>query len=723
MDCMNKTIGALGALLLLLLVVVGIRLFESGSQGLPDNQPQSKVERDGPLELHLGHNINTETAMHAAAERFAEEVAERSEGRVKVVIHPNQELGNDHKMLEMARHGELDMLLTPTAKLSLAVPEMQYADLPFFFSSQEELYRMLDGPPGDALLKRLTRIDLVGAAFWVNGFKQFTANRPLHRPEDFADTRFRIMKSRLLVEQFNALGATPVPIDFHATRQALADGAVDGQENPLVAIVAMGFHEVQSDLTISNHAFLGYVFSISGKVYQQLPTDIRQILVDTAKGLSAWQRQETKRRETRFLEQIKAAGVEIHTLTEAERAAFEARLATLPDRFEEVIGPDLLAKTRELRWRALPASAHDKEWLIGLDADLSTASWIAGMAIRRGAQLAIEQINANGGLLGKPLRLLALDHQGVPARSIANLEQFAQIPNLLAVIGGKQGHVIGDALDTIQRLKIPYLIPWAAPSHLIQYDQQPNYLFRCSAADQFVTPYLLDQATANGKRTAMLLERSIWGRSNEAAAKKWQEAGGEGLVAIEWFNRGQEAFAYQIQKLIADGAQNILFVANPRESVHIVKAMAARPDPLPLYSHWGLTGGKFWQDSKESLARVDLQFIQTMTLAPKVPERARPLLEQYHQQFGGEPEQWIPAPAGTLHAFDLVKLLALAVEQAQSAAPPAVRDALEEIEDYPGVVSHYRYPFAPHRHDALDASNLELARFDDQGRIVGVETR
>ncbi len=720
---MNKTIGWLGALLLLLLVIVGVRLYDSGNPQMPVSPTRPGAASEGPLALRLGHNINVETAMHAAAARFAQEVAARSEGRVKVTVHPNQELGNDHAMVEMARRGELDMLLTPTAKLSVAVPEMQYADLPFFFSSRDELYRMLDGPPGDALLKKLGRIDLVGIAFWENGFKHFTANRPLRQAEDFAGQRFRIMKSRMLAAQFETLGATPIPIDFHATRQALADGAVDGQENPLVAIVAMGFHQVQSHLTLSSHGFLGYVFSISGKVYETLPPDIRELLVETARGLSAWQREETQRREQTFLDEIEAAGVEIYRLDDGERAAFQRKLANIPDRFEAVIGPDLLAKTRELRWRALPAQQRQQEWVIGLDADLSSASAVAGMAIRRGAQLAIDQINADGGLLGKPLRLIALDHQGIPARAVNHLEEFARIPNLLAVIGGKQSYVIGEELATIQRLQIPYLIPWAAATHLTQHQHQPNYIFRCSVADDIATPFLLERATASGQRTAMLLERSIWGRSSEQAVIDWQAAGGEGVVDIAWFNRGEEAFAPYLQAIAAKGADSLIMVANPRESIHIVKAMAARDTPLPIYSHLGVTGGDFQRHAGEALKRVELKFLQTVTLAPQAPARALPLLARYRQRFGDESARTIPAPMGTLHAHDLVNLLARAVEQAQTGERAAIRDALERIETYQGVVRDYRQPFTPRRHDALDATDLVLARFAADGGIIRAEAR
>ena len=144
---------------------------ESPTVPAPDGKTLPEVRT-----LRLGLNIAAGSALHAAAVRFSDLVGERSGGKIKVAVHPDQQLGNDDQMLEMARNGELDLVLTPTAKLSSAIPAMQYADLPFYFSGREELYAMLDGEPGQMLLSKLNAIDLVGLTFWENGFKQFTAN-------------------------------------------------------------------------------------------------------------------------------------------------------------------------------------------------------------------------------------------------------------------------------------------------------------------------------------------------------------------------------------------------------------------------------------------------------------------------------------------------------------------------------------------------------------------
>lgn len=303
---------------LLLALLAWITLLDSSKQPLHvlEDTPSLGEKK---IVLRFGHNTPTQSALHQAALRFAQEVKGKSQGRVEIEVFPAQELGNDLQMVEMARNGELDIVLTPTAKMSVAVPSLQYADLPFFFPSREDVYAMLDGEPGQMLLDDLRTIGLVGATFWENGFKHFTGNEPFLSPDDFKGKKIRVMKSRIIIDQFNSFGAEAVAIDFHTTRKALADKVVDGQENPLVAIVSMGFHEVQSHLTLSEHAYLGYVFSFSEKRLAKLPQEIQFMLMETAKEVTPWEREETQKQEKKLIETIKSAGVIVQHLSPAQR--------------------------------------------------------------------------------------------------------------------------------------------------------------------------------------------------------------------------------------------------------------------------------------------------------------------------------------------------------------------------------------------------------------------
>ena len=712
---MSRSQIALASLLLFL-------LFSSGLWWLWRElaPPPAKSAAQPLYTLRFGHNLPTDGALHAAALRFAEQIEENSGGRMRIQVFPEQKLGNDHQMLEMARAGELDMVLTPTAKLSPLVPAMQYVDLPFFFPDTETLYRMLDGEPGEMLLNKLQAIGLLGITFWGNGFKHFTANRPIRAPGDFQGLKVRIMKSRLLMEQFQCLGAHPQLIDFHSIYNALKDGAVDAQENPLVAIAGMKLYEVQSHLTLSSHAYLGYVFSFSEKSFTRLPSELQTLLVKTAKAITPFEREETKRREEDFLKTIRAAGMQVYELSEAERQAFAQTLAHLPAQFEPIIGVDVLSKTEEL-FRA-PAAARDQELLIGLNADLSSGSARAGLAIKRGILLAIDEINQRGGVLGKKLVLRIRDHKAIPSIGINQIRAFSQMPNLVAVMSGIHSTVVLSELDVIHESKIPFLIPWAAATALTENGREPNYVFRVSIKDRYAGPFLVDYATRNYQKIALLLENSAWGRGNHESMSQALSNKGLQPMAVEWFNRGEQPTEYtnKLVHIQQAGAEAILLVANPVEGINIVNALANFSKKLPIIAHWGITSGDFWEQTRDNLQKVDLAVLQTFSFFDVSSAKTQEVIQKYLSRFGGEGPGDIFSPVGTVHAYDLTHLLALAIEQAGSADPAAIREALEHLPAYTGLIKTYNPAFTPQEHDALTPANYQMARYDIHGWIVPI---
>ncbi|MEO5375400.1 MAG: DctP family TRAP transporter solute-binding subunit [Alphaproteobacteria bacterium] len=678
-------------------------------------QPSAK-QAASTVVLRFGHNFHPNSALHVAAEKFAETMRNETGGRVEVTIHPAQQLGNDDKMIEMTRDGTLDIMLVPTAKLSAAVPAMQYADLPFFFRDRGEAYRMLDGEPGRLLLEKLNAIDLVGVTIWENGFKHFTTNRPIREPDDFNGLKIRAMKSRIIMDQFLSLNAQPLLIDFYETRQALKNGVVDGQENPLTAIVNMGFHEVQSHLTLSGHGYLGYVFVISRKVIQSLPSEVGALLIDVARRVTHFEREETQRREAEFLDVIRHAGVTVSTLTEEQRARFAARVAHIPLQFEGAIGADILSKTEELM-REGRAGADD-DILIGLDADLSAAAAQAGLAIKRGARLAIDEINERGGVLGRRLALVARDHRGVPERGIRNIQDMAARPNLVAILAGSSSTVAIEEVETIHQTKVPLLVPWATATKIVDNGRSPNFIFRLSVSDSYSGSFLISNALARGQRVALLLTNNEWGRNNHASLTEALQRRNMTPTIVEWFNSGERDFSAHLSRIERAEADVLVVVASATENAGIINTAANRRHPLPMVSHWGMSSGTLREDVRSALSKVDLTFIQTFSFltsqSPRTAETTRRYLDTFHVPSAAG----ILAPAGTAHAYDLVHLLALAITAAGTTDREAVRDALERIDTYAGLVKTHRQPFTPDRHEALGMEDYYLGRFDPTGAIV-----
>jgi branched-chain amino acid transport system substrate-binding protein len=347
---------------------------------------------------------------------------------------------------------------------------------------------------------------------------------------------------------------------------------------------------------------------------------------------------------------------------------------------------------------------------------------MAGEAIRRGALIAISEINAQGGLLeGRKLQLMVRDHHGVPARAAEQLPEFADTPNLVAVLGGLHGSTLIPNLGFFHEHQLILMCPWAATTELIDNSMKPNYVFRVSARDALVGRFLVSQALARGhSRLGLLLERSAWGRSNEKAMSEALAARKLAPAGVQWFNWADEDTEAQLAALEGSGAQALLMVANAPEGGNIVKTMARRPPGkrLPIYAHWGITGGSFVQMTGPSLSQVELRVFQTFSFVGAQTARAQAVTATYHQMFGTKRAEDIAAPVGTAHAYDAVWLLALAIKKAGTTDRPKVRDTLEHLGPYRGLIRTYQPAFTALNHEALDLSDYRLATFTPEGFLV-----
>lgn len=299
------------------------------------------------VHIKFHHDLPEDSAQHLAAERFRDTIAERSSGEITVEIFPNNTLGDDVEVTQQMQMGAVEAAIIPTAKLSGFVPAMQIVDLPFLFPTPEIAHTVLDGQAGDDLLATVEQVGLHGVTFWESGFKQFTCNHPIEGPEDFSGKKVRVMQSPIIMEQFRAMGANPVPISFGETYNALQQRIVDCQENPLVSIAQMRFYEVQSDMVISNHAYLGYAFLFSQRWFEGLSAEDQALLTEVARETTTFQREETARREAGYIDTIDASGTNISTLDDSQLAAFRAATAPVHEAFASDIGADLVAEFQQ----------------------------------------------------------------------------------------------------------------------------------------------------------------------------------------------------------------------------------------------------------------------------------------------------------------------------------------------------------------------------------------
>lgn len=294
------------------------------------------------ITIKLSHDLLENTPQHVGALAFKSEVETKSEGRIKVEIFPAGQLGSDVEVTEMMQLGTIQAGLVPTAKLSGFAPELQIVDLPFIFESRDIAYAVLDSEFKNTVFEPLLEKKLKGIAFWESGFKQFTSNFDISSPNDLMNRKIRVMESPMLIEQYKMVGANPTPIDFSETYNALQQGVVEMQENPLVSIVNMKFYEVQDVLTMSNHGYLAYAFLLSKDFWDGLSETDQEIVESAAMNAAKVEREETIASEEVYLQTIKDSGTVVNEIDDAQRAAFINAWQPLKDDYTHILGADLM---------------------------------------------------------------------------------------------------------------------------------------------------------------------------------------------------------------------------------------------------------------------------------------------------------------------------------------------------------------------------------------------
>lgn len=708
--------------IIVLVVLWNLFLGNSETTQRKNNANESSIKESANSNLKIlrfGHNSAENSAQHIAALEFARRVEEKSQGQIKIEVFPSQELGTDSHMIEMLRNGELDISLPPTAKLSSLSAQVQLFDSPFLFKGKQDAYEVLDGPLGEAIFTQLKTIGLVCPAAWESGFKHFTSNTPIRTPDDFNDIKVRVMKSPLIMNQFSTLGAKPLAIDFFKTREALKDGVVSAQENPLGSIYNMGFHEVQKYLILSRHAYLAQLVCFSQKTLDKLSPQHKEMLKKIAKNTSAFQRQESQRLEDEYLNKIKAHGTSVIELTASEIQQFKNATQHLVFDYLSLIDD----KNKALAFQILKINSSNETIVIGLDADLSLGSAPAGIAIKRGIQLAIDEINERGGVLGKKLALQTQDHQGIAQRGIENIKTLAANPHVVAIIGGLHSPVALSELKIIEQEKIPFLIPWAAASKIVDNGMKPNWVYRLSIKDSHVSDFLINEALKTSKKIGLLLENTGWGRGNDKAARYSLAKHNLEPMGVEWFNWGAKDFTSQLNKLESQGTELIILVANAPEGIELIKNLAKYKKQFKIISHWGITGGYFAERVGDLDDQMDISFVQTYSFMNSDNDKNKDMIKKYLKKYSKNSVRDIIAPTGTAHAYDLTHLLAIAIEKANSLDRAKIREALENLPMYEGLVKTYDPAFTVDRHEALNADDFQLARFALDGTIVPIVSK
>jgi C4-dicarboxylate-binding protein DctP len=298
----------------------------------------------GEIVIKFSHVVAVDTPKGKAAEYFKKMAEEKTKGKVKVEVYPNSQLYKDKEEMEALQLGAVQMLAPSLAKFGpLGVKEFEAFDLPYIFDDYEELHKVTQGPIGQSLLRKLEPKGLYGLAFWDNGFKSFSAKKPLHMPADYRGMKMRIQSSKVLEEEIRALGGLPQVMAFSEVYQALDTGVVDGTENPPSNMYTQKMHEVQPHMSVTEHGYLGYAVLVNKKFWDGLPADVRKSLDEAMKEATVFANRMAKEENDKDLELIRKSGkTQVYKLTKEERTALKKALLPVHQKMESRIGADLI---------------------------------------------------------------------------------------------------------------------------------------------------------------------------------------------------------------------------------------------------------------------------------------------------------------------------------------------------------------------------------------------
>jgi branched-chain amino acid transport system substrate-binding protein len=361
--------------------------------------------------------------------------------------------------------------------------------------------------------------------------------------------------------------------------------------------------------------------------------------------------------------------------------------------------------------------------VVALVAAMSGGSALSGEAIKRGLAVAIDEINAKGGVLGgRKIELVIRDEEGNPSKGVTAARDVIEREKAVAVFGGLHSPVGLAMLPVFHELKVPYVGTWAAATNITRNDRKPNFMFRVSANDDIVDHFLAKHVTEalGRKKPGVILENTPWGASNQEGLTKWFSKMSVQPVGIEKFNWNDPDMSAQLLRLKNGGADALVMVANAPEGAQVVKSRAKIGWNVPVVSHWGISGGRFAEltgDLSESVV-----FVQTYSFFGKQSEVGERVIAALKAKYGLKGPEDILAPVGTANAYDAMHLVALAVEKAGAADGAKIRDALENLGEHRGLIKTYKRPFTAEEHDALTEQDYILVTWKG-GKIVPVAAK
>ncbi len=360
---------------------------------------------------------------------------------------------------------------------------------------------------------------------------------------------------------------------------------------------------------------------------------------------------------------------------------------------------------------------------LGLIAALTGKSALSGEAITRGLNVAIDEVNSAGGVLGdRQLELIRRDDESNPAKGVAAARELIEQEDVAVIFGGLDSPVSLAMLPVFHELETPYMGVWAAATGITRNNFAPNYAFRVSANDNLVTKFLLRyaQETYNVSTVGLMLINNPWGESNQQGFEEWASEYDIEITGIEKFNDEDNDVTAQLTRLKNSGAEALMLVANAAPAAQVMRSLTRIDWDVPIISHWGISGGRFPELAGDIAKKV--KFVQTYSFFDTQTEVGEKVLNKLNKKFRLQDPSEILAPVGTANAYDALMLTALAIDTAGSTEGAELREAFLNLPQYQGLIKTYDNPFTENNRDALTEEDYIMVRWLGN-RIVPVEAK
>jgi tripartite ATP-independent transporter DctP family solute receptor len=307
--------------------------------------------------LKVGIGLNEDHPQAVSVKRFGEILAQKTGGKLNAKLFAGGALGNDATMISALRGGTQEMTVPDSSTLVGIVKDFGVLNFPLLFNNEQEADALLDGPFGQKLLAKLPEKNLIGLAFWENGFRHITnARRPINGANDIAGLKIRVIQNPLFIETFNTLGANALPMPFPEVYNALEQRTIDGQENPTATILSSKFNEVQKHVALTKHIYSVWVLLLSKRTWDSLSAEEKKAVQEAATEATLFERKTIRAYSDKALGELKKMGMQATELSAAEQAKMRDKLKPVVDKFSKEFGDatakEMLAELEKIRAKA-----------------------------------------------------------------------------------------------------------------------------------------------------------------------------------------------------------------------------------------------------------------------------------------------------------------------------------------------------------------------------------